>query len=217
MIAAPKTTYCIAADRPMITSICVSSVSASAASHVDVALARPPASDAPAITTAAIGASRYAEPKAGSMLMLDAREQDGRDGVERARRGVGEHDVRAHAQARHPRRPRVRAHRLEAPAEPRVADDERDDERDREPRPEDVADPERLVASPTTKARPARCGWFVTTSREYLLLQARTIWPTASVTISGFSRRTPDEDAVDEPDEHADAEGGEDRDGKVVV
>ena len=70
MIAMPKTTYCIAADRPMVTSICVSSVSASAASHVDVALARPPASEAPAMTTAAIGASRYAEPKAGSMLML---------------------------------------------------------------------------------------------------------------------------------------------------
>ena len=39
-------------------SICVSSVSASAAIQVDVALARPPDSDAPAITTAAIGASR---------------------------------------------------------------------------------------------------------------------------------------------------------------
>ena len=34
-------------------------------------------------------------------------------------------------------------------------------------------------------------GCPVTTSREYLLLQARTIWPTASVTISGLSRRSP--------------------------
>ena len=34
-----------------------------------VALARPPARDAPAMTTAAIGASRYSAPKAGSMLM----------------------------------------------------------------------------------------------------------------------------------------------------
>jgi hypothetical protein len=33
-------------------------VSASAATQVDVALARPPASDAPAMTTAAIGDSR---------------------------------------------------------------------------------------------------------------------------------------------------------------
>ena len=69
-IAAPKTMYCIAVDSPRITSICVSSVSAKAAIHVDVVLAKPPASDAPAITTAAIGASRYAEPNAGSRLML---------------------------------------------------------------------------------------------------------------------------------------------------
>ena len=41
-----------------MSSICVSSVSASAATHVDVALASPPESDAPAMTTAAIGASR---------------------------------------------------------------------------------------------------------------------------------------------------------------
>ena len=41
-------------------------------------------------------------------------------------------------------------------------------------------------------------GRFVTTSREYLLLQARTIWPTASVTISGIEPQQADEDAVDE-------------------
>ena len=58
MIAAPKTMYCSAVESPMIRSICVSSVSASAATHVEVALASPPESDAPAITTAAIGASR---------------------------------------------------------------------------------------------------------------------------------------------------------------
>ena len=58
MIAAPKTMNCIAADRPRISSICVRKVSASAAIHVDVALASPPESDAPAMTTAAIGASR---------------------------------------------------------------------------------------------------------------------------------------------------------------
>ena len=58
MIATPKTMYCIAVERPMIRSICVSRVSASAAIQVDVALASPPESDAPAITTAAIGASR---------------------------------------------------------------------------------------------------------------------------------------------------------------
>ena len=46
------------ADRPRISSICVKNVSASAAIHVDVALASPPDSDAPAMTTAAIGASR---------------------------------------------------------------------------------------------------------------------------------------------------------------
>ena len=34
-------------------------------------------------------------------------------------------------------------------------------------------------------------GRLVTTSREYLLLQARTIRPTASVTISGLSRSRP--------------------------
>ena len=61
--------YCIADESPRISSICVSRVSASAATQVDVALASPPESDAPAITTAAIGASRYAAPNAGSMLM----------------------------------------------------------------------------------------------------------------------------------------------------
>jgi len=57
-MAPPKTTYCMAADSPMITSICVRKVSARAATHVDAALASPPASDAPAMTTAAIGESR---------------------------------------------------------------------------------------------------------------------------------------------------------------
>ena len=60
-------------------------------------------------------------------------------------------------------------------------------------------------------------GRLVTTSREYLLLQARTIRPTASVTISGLSRSSTDEDAVDETNEHADTESGEDRDGELVV
>ena len=68
MIAAPKTTYCMAADSPRITSICVNNVSANAATQVDVALARPPASAAPPITTAAIGESRNVDPNAGSML-----------------------------------------------------------------------------------------------------------------------------------------------------
>ena len=58
MIAAPKTMNCIPAYSPRISSICVRNVSASAATHVEVALASPPESDAPAITTAAIGASR---------------------------------------------------------------------------------------------------------------------------------------------------------------
>ena len=53
---------------------------------------------------------------------------------------------------------------------------------------------------------PGTCGCVVTTSREYLLLHASTICPTASVTISGFSLQDPDEDAVDEPDEHAEAD-----------
>src|SRR6185312_8702647 len=57
-IAAPKTTYCIAAERPITISIWVRKVSASAAIQVDVALASPPESEAPAMTTAAIGASR---------------------------------------------------------------------------------------------------------------------------------------------------------------
>ena len=69
MIAPPKTMYCIAVERPRMRSIWVKSVSARAAIHVDVALARPPESDAPAITTAAIGARRYEAPNAGSMLM----------------------------------------------------------------------------------------------------------------------------------------------------
>src|SRR5581483_7390892 len=68
-IAPPKTTYCIAADKPTISSICVRNVRASAATQVDVALASPPDRAAPAITTAAIGASRYAEPNVGSMLL----------------------------------------------------------------------------------------------------------------------------------------------------
>jgi len=68
MIAPPKTMNCIPAERPLISSSWFSSVSANAATHVEVALASPPASDAPAITTAAIGASRYDAPKAGSTL-----------------------------------------------------------------------------------------------------------------------------------------------------
>ena len=70
MIATPKTMNCSAVDRPRISSVCVNRVSPSAATHVEVELASPPESDAPAITTAAIGASRYAAPKAGSMLIL---------------------------------------------------------------------------------------------------------------------------------------------------
>ena len=59
MIAAPKTMYCrLPVESPRISSICVSKVSASAATQVDVALASPPESDAPAITTAAIGAQQ---------------------------------------------------------------------------------------------------------------------------------------------------------------
>ena len=38
---------------------------------------------------------------------------------------------------------------------------------------------------------PGTFGWFVTTSREYLLLHARTICPTASVTIKGLSFSRP--------------------------
>ena len=132
MIAAPKTMYCIAADSPMITSIWVSNVSAIAAIHVDVALARPPPSDAPAITTAAIGASRYAEPKAGSMLPLTPARSTRCDRIQDACRRVGEHEIRPDVQARHPRRSRVGAHRLEPPADGRVADEQRDDDRDRE-------------------------------------------------------------------------------------
>ena len=60
-------------------------------------------------------------------------------------------------------------------------------------------------------------GRLVTTSREYLLLQARTIRPTASVTISGLSLQQADEDAVDETHDDADAESGEYRDGELVV
>ena len=58
MIAAPKTMNCHPTERPRISSIWLSSVSASAAIQVEVALASPPESDAPAMTTAAIGASR---------------------------------------------------------------------------------------------------------------------------------------------------------------
>ena len=58
MIAAPKTMNCHPVAMPRIRSIWFKSVRANAATHVEVALARPPASDAPAMTTAAIGASR---------------------------------------------------------------------------------------------------------------------------------------------------------------
>src|SRR5579884_284320 len=45
---------------------------------------------------------------------------------------------------------------------------------------------------PAQLARPlGTFGWFVTTSREYLLLHASTTWPTARVTISGLSRSRP--------------------------
>ena len=103
MIAMPKTMYCIAVESPMISSIWVSRVSAIAAIHVEVALASPPESDAPAITTAAIGASRYAEPKSGVDADPHAREEDPRDRVERAGRHVGEDDMRPDVQTRHPR------------------------------------------------------------------------------------------------------------------
>jgi hypothetical protein len=77
MIAAPKTMNCMRAESPKMSSISVRNVSAIAAIHVDVALASPPESAAPARTTAAIGARRYeraerridgdrAHPRAGS-------------------------------------------------------------------------------------------------------------------------------------------------------
>ena len=69
MIAAPNTMNCNAAESPKMSSISVRNVSASAAIQVEVALASPPESAAPARTTAAIGARRYAAPKPESMLM----------------------------------------------------------------------------------------------------------------------------------------------------
>jgi hypothetical protein len=68
MIAAPKTMNCHPTLMPRMISIWFSRVRANAATQVEVALARPPESDAPAMTTAAIGASRYEAPNAGSTL-----------------------------------------------------------------------------------------------------------------------------------------------------
>ena len=69
MIAAPNTMNCSAAESPKMSSISVRNVSAIAATQVEVALASPPESAAPARTTAAMGARRYEAPNAGSMLM----------------------------------------------------------------------------------------------------------------------------------------------------
>ena len=54
-------------------------------------------------------------------------------------------------------------------------------------------------------------------SRAYRRLQAATICPTASVTISGFSLHDPDEDPVDEADARAEAEAGEQTERQPVV
>ena len=43
------------------------------------------------------------------------------------------------------------------------------------------------------------CEWVTTCSREYLLLQASAICPTASVTISGFSLRIPTKKPLTKP------------------
>ena len=191
-------------------------MSASAATQVDVALASPPESDAPRCTTAAIGASRYAAPKAGSTVMRMPASRTAATRVEDTRCRVREYDVCPDAQAGHPRGSRVRAHRLEPPAGRRVAKQERDGDRDRSARPEDGADAERLLRAAHDESAPGTCSEFVT-SRAYLRLQAKTICPTASVTISGLSLHDPDEDPVDESHERSEAEAGEDPDRQPVV
>ena len=55
------------------------------------------------MTTAAIGASRYDAPNAGSMLMRSAPSRTAATAVQRARGGVRERDVRPDAQPGHPR------------------------------------------------------------------------------------------------------------------
>ena len=62
MITSPKTRNWSDVARPSDRIIWFKPVRKNAAANVDNGLARPPASDAPPITTAAIGPSRYGDP-----------------------------------------------------------------------------------------------------------------------------------------------------------
>ena len=72
MMTSPKTTNWSAVGRPMTRIIWLSPARKNAAAHVDSGLANPPASDAPPMTTAAIGPRRYGAP----MVMLTVRRND---------------------------------------------------------------------------------------------------------------------------------------------
>ena len=58
MITRPKTTNCSAVGKPMTRIIWLSPARKKPATHVDSGLASPPVSEAPPMTTAAIGPSR---------------------------------------------------------------------------------------------------------------------------------------------------------------
>jgi hypothetical protein len=62
MITSPKTTNWSAVGRPITRIIWVSPARKNAAVHVESGLASPPVSEAPPITTAAIGPNRYGAP-----------------------------------------------------------------------------------------------------------------------------------------------------------
>ena len=62
MITSPNTTNCRAVGSPITRIIWVSPARKNAAAHVETGLASPPVSEAPPITTAAIGPSRYGAP-----------------------------------------------------------------------------------------------------------------------------------------------------------
>jgi len=122
--------------------------------------------------------------------------------------------VCTHVDACHPCRPRVRAHRLEAPARRRVANEQRDHERDRRAGPEDGTDVQWAFLREVGQAR------------RYLGLREAVCVPQPFGCDDVPDReghdqwvqlQDPDEDPIDESDEHADTEAGEDRDPEAAV
>jgi hypothetical protein len=116
MITTPNTTYCQAVDRPMMSIIRFRPVRKNAAAKVENELAKPPVSEAPPMTTAAIGASRYWLPTPRPGCLDHPGEGDAGHGVEDRGDDVGRDLVDGHPHAHHLGCHRIGAHHLEPAA-----------------------------------------------------------------------------------------------------